>query len=291
MPTLKQLRYFAALAETLHFGRAAERCQVTQPAMSMQIRELEAELGVVLVERTAAGVFLTATGAEVARRARADPARGPGSGRSRPPRRPRARRAASPGRDPDHRALSLAAGPAPAARELSRLQLSLRESQTEHLIEALVAGELDLLILALPVGRDDVATMAAVRRRLQPRGRRGPPARAPRRGRPEGSARRAAAAARGGALPARSGAEPLPRGRREPGRRLPRQQPRDRGPDGGQRLRRHDPAGPGAAGRGRRSFAAAGRAVPGAGAGAHDRPRLAQLLAAPGGLHRVRPAS
>ena len=62
VPTLKQLRYFAALAETLHFGRAAARCQVTQPALSMQIRELEAELGVSLVERTAAGVFLTAAG-------------------------------------------------------------------------------------------------------------------------------------------------------------------------------------------------------------------------------------
>ena len=94
MPTLKQLRYFAALTETLHFGRAAERCQVTQPAMSMQIRELEAELGVTLVERTAAGVFLTATGEEVARRARADPARGAGSRRPRPPRR----RARSPAR-------------------------------------------------------------------------------------------------------------------------------------------------------------------------------------------------
>ena len=71
MPTLKQLRYFAALAETLHFGRAAARCQVTQPALSMQIRELEAELGVVLVERTPAGVFLTAAGEDVADRARA----------------------------------------------------------------------------------------------------------------------------------------------------------------------------------------------------------------------------
>jgi LysR family hydrogen peroxide-inducible transcriptional activator len=70
MPSLKELRYFAALTETLRFCRAAEGCQVTQPAMSMQIRELGAELGVTLVERTAAGVFLTATGAEVARRAR-----------------------------------------------------------------------------------------------------------------------------------------------------------------------------------------------------------------------------
>ncbi len=78
VPTLKQLRYFAALAETLHFGRAAVRCQVTQPALSMQIRELEAALGVVLVERTTAGVFLTAPGEDVAQRARAHPARGAG---------------------------------------------------------------------------------------------------------------------------------------------------------------------------------------------------------------------
>jgi len=160
MPTLKQLRYFAALTETLHFGRAAERCQVTQPAMSMQIRELEAELGVVLVERTAAGVFLTAPGAEVARRARqillavqdlVDLARH------------RDRRLAGPLR----LGVIPTIGPYLLPQILPRLhasypdvQLSLRESQTEHLIEALSAGGLDLLILALPVGRDDLATMA-----------------------------------------------------------------------------------------------------------------------------------
>jgi LysR family hydrogen peroxide-inducible transcriptional activator len=121
VPTLKQLRYFVALAETLHFGRAAERCQVTQPAMSMQVRELETLLGVVLVERTTGGVFLTTAGEEVARRGR---------------------------------------GVLLAVQDLfyPGLQLSLRESQTEHLLDALLAGELDLLILALPVGRDDVAT-------------------------------------------------------------------------------------------------------------------------------------
>ena len=160
MPTLKQLRYFAALTETLHFGRAAERCQVTQPAMSMQIRELEAELGVTLVERTAAGVFLTGPGAEVARRARqillavqdlVDLARH------------RDRKLAGPLR----LGVIPTVGPYLLPQILPRLhasypdvQLSLRESQTEHLIEALAAGALDLLILALPVGRDDVATMA-----------------------------------------------------------------------------------------------------------------------------------
>ncbi len=50
--TLKQLRYFDALARELHFWRAADACAVTQPALSMQIHELEQNLGLVLVERT-----------------------------------------------------------------------------------------------------------------------------------------------------------------------------------------------------------------------------------------------
>jgi LysR family transcriptional regulator, hydrogen peroxide-inducible genes activator len=67
--TLKQLRYFCALAREQHFGRAADACSVTQPALSMQIQELEAMLGIDLVERTRAGVKLTPKGAEVAARA------------------------------------------------------------------------------------------------------------------------------------------------------------------------------------------------------------------------------
>jgi LysR family hydrogen peroxide-inducible transcriptional activator len=158
MPTLKQLRYFVALAETLHFGRAAERCQVTQPAMSMQVRELEAMLGVVLVERTASGVFLTATGEEVARRAReillavqnlSDLAR-------------HGDRVLA---GPLRLGVIPTIGPYLLPQVLPRLhatypdlQLALRESQTEQLLDALLAGELDLLILALPAGREGVAT-------------------------------------------------------------------------------------------------------------------------------------
>ena len=55
MVTLRQLRYLEALAETLHFGQAAEACAVTQPALSMQIKELEDELQVSLVERRKSG--------------------------------------------------------------------------------------------------------------------------------------------------------------------------------------------------------------------------------------------
>ncbi|WP_103174704.1 LysR substrate-binding domain-containing protein [Paracoccus sp. SY] len=70
MPTLQQLRYLLAVADTLNFSRAAEQCHVTQPTLSIQLKELEARLGTRLVERTRARVLLTPVGAEIARRAR-----------------------------------------------------------------------------------------------------------------------------------------------------------------------------------------------------------------------------
>jgi len=69
MITLKQLRYLSALAQHGHFGKAAKACAVTQPALSMQIQELEAGLGVALVERRPGEASLTDVGLEVARRA------------------------------------------------------------------------------------------------------------------------------------------------------------------------------------------------------------------------------
>ena len=68
MITLKQLRYLAALARHGHCGRAAEACAITQPALSMQIRDLEQFLGVTLVERRPGDVMLTEIGREIARR-------------------------------------------------------------------------------------------------------------------------------------------------------------------------------------------------------------------------------
>ena len=68
--TLKHLRYFDALARQQHFGRAAEACAISQPALSLQIKELEGMLGAPLVERTARQIRLTAMGEEFLRRTR-----------------------------------------------------------------------------------------------------------------------------------------------------------------------------------------------------------------------------
>jgi LysR family hydrogen peroxide-inducible transcriptional activator len=70
LPTIKQLRYFVALTETEHFGRAAEACFVSQSAFSNAIQELEALLEVQLVDRTNRSVTITAMGQQVATQAR-----------------------------------------------------------------------------------------------------------------------------------------------------------------------------------------------------------------------------
>ncbi len=62
---LQELRYLVAVAEQRHFGRAAEICNVSQPTLSSQVRKLEEELGVTLLERTNKRVALTPVGAQI----------------------------------------------------------------------------------------------------------------------------------------------------------------------------------------------------------------------------------
>src|SRR5579863_4126064 len=68
--TLAELRYLVAVADLCHFGRAAERCRITQPTLSSQLRKLEESLGVALVERTTRFVTLTPIGVTVVEHAR-----------------------------------------------------------------------------------------------------------------------------------------------------------------------------------------------------------------------------
>ena len=160
MITLKQLRYLAALAEHRHFGKAAEACAVTQPALSMQIRELEKDLGVDLVERRPGEVMLTETGGEVARRAERVLAGA----------RDLAEFARHSGRLLTGR-LRLGVIPTLAPyvlpqilpslqRRFPELRVDLRETQTRNLLDELERGTLDAVLLALPVDDGDIETLA-----------------------------------------------------------------------------------------------------------------------------------
>jgi LysR family transcriptional regulator, hydrogen peroxide-inducible genes activator len=151
MLTLRQLRYLSALAQHRHFGRAADACAVTQPALSMQIRDLEKELGVELVERRSGEVALTEIGAEVVRRAErvlaaardlADFARHRSrtlSGRLRLGIIPTLAPYVLPKVLPDLQA------------DYPDLLIELRETQTKVLLEELNGGDLDAVMLALPL--------------------------------------------------------------------------------------------------------------------------------------------
>src|ERR1017187_8168412 len=120
MITLRQLRYLTSLARHRHFGRAAADCAVTQPALSMQVRELEREIGAELVERRPDEIALTDTGLDVAQRAEHILTGHPRPGRFCAPPRP-AQRAASPRHHSDPGALYFAARAAAAARGLSAI--------------------------------------------------------------------------------------------------------------------------------------------------------------------------
>lgn len=149
--TLKQLRYFEALARHGHFGRAAEACSISQPALSMQVKELEEALGATLVDRGPKHVQLTKFGEEVVDRARgilrsvdelADLARA-----SREQLVGRLRIGVIPTVAP----YLLPAVIGTLAKTHPGLDIHVRETVTPKLIEALAEGRIDTAIVALPV--------------------------------------------------------------------------------------------------------------------------------------------
>ena len=150
-PSIRQLECAVAVADALHFGRAARACSITQPALSAQIQALEELLGVRLFERGRRGVIVTAAGARVIEQARAMLAQLDGLVEG-----------AASEAEPLSGVLRLGVIPTVAPyllpallpgvrRAWPMLQLVLREDQTAALVEQLDAGRLDLLLLALPV--------------------------------------------------------------------------------------------------------------------------------------------
>jgi LysR family hydrogen peroxide-inducible transcriptional activator len=158
--TLRQLRYFDALERHGHFGRAAEACAISQPALSMQIKELEEALGGVLLERGARQVRLTKFGEEVVRRARdilrsidelgdfARASRDQFAGRLRI------------GMIPTIAPYLLPRVIENLARVHPELDIHVRETLTPKLIQELADGRLDTAIVALPVSEPSLTEVA-----------------------------------------------------------------------------------------------------------------------------------
>ena len=158
--TLRQLRYFDALARHGHFGRAAEACSISQPALSMQIKEMEETLGGVLLERRARQIALTKFGEELLHRVRdilrsvdelGDFAR---ASRDRLAGRLRV------GMIPTIAPYLLPKVIENLARLHPELDIHVRETLTPKLIKEVAEGRLDTAIVALPVSEPSLAEVA-----------------------------------------------------------------------------------------------------------------------------------
>ena len=148
-PTIRQLEYLVALAETLHFGRAAARAHVSQPGLSAQIKQLEQMLGVTLFERTRRSVLLTPAGEAAVESARRVLSETDGFVDV-------AQRFANPLEGQLAMGVIPTVGPYVLPRllpEIRRrypgLQLSLTEDETRRLVAGVRKGTQDLLLLAL----------------------------------------------------------------------------------------------------------------------------------------------
>ncbi len=158
--TLTDLRYIVALARERHFGRAADRCNVAQPTLSVAVKKLEDQLGVTLFERGVGEVRVTAIGAPIVQQAEKVLAEAA-----------RVTELAAAGKDPLLGPLRLGViytiGPyllpalVPLVHERApKMPLMLTEGYTEKLIERLKNGELDVLVLALPVAEPGIVAQA-----------------------------------------------------------------------------------------------------------------------------------
>ncbi|MEO0616779.1 MAG: LysR substrate-binding domain-containing protein [Pseudomonadota bacterium] len=148
---LRMLRYLVALDEHRHFGRAAEACFVTQPTLSTQVKKLEEQLGVTLVERHSRGITLTQTGTAIAERARellreaesinelAQMHQDPQAGRLRI------------GLIPTIAPYLLPHAAPALADRFERLRCLYLELQTDPLMAAIRSGDVDMGVLALPL--------------------------------------------------------------------------------------------------------------------------------------------
>ena len=150
LPPIRQLQYLVALRSALHFGKAAEQLHVTQSTLSAGLRELEASLGLTLVERSSKSVHFTPAGEQVVARARqllmqAEDLVAEASGFSDPLALP-VRIGAIPTIAP------YIIGPYASAlrRAQPRVQLNIRENTTAQLVAELLDASLDLALLALP---------------------------------------------------------------------------------------------------------------------------------------------
>ncbi|PIE36761.1 MAG: DNA-binding transcriptional regulator OxyR [Gammaproteobacteria bacterium] len=148
---LRDLQYLIALSEHQHFGRAAEACHVSQPTLSTQIKKLEDELGVALVERDNKKVLTTEVGRRVVEHAR-DVLSSVEAIKT----------VAHQARDPESGSLRLGLIPTIAPyllpyavkairQHFPELTLYLHEAQTHVLVEMLKSGKLDAAIMALPI--------------------------------------------------------------------------------------------------------------------------------------------
>ncbi len=155
---LRDLNYLVALAEHRHFGRAAAACFVSQPTLSTQIKKLEEELGVSLVERAPRKVMLTPAGREAAARARSIVAEVE-----------QMKEAARRSRDPEAGTVRLGIFPTlgpyllphviPRLRErFPQLELLLVEEKSDILLSQLRNGQLDVVLLALPLHDEQLHT-------------------------------------------------------------------------------------------------------------------------------------